>query len=101
MASTTGRTSSLTWLRFHLGFHDQSVLKGTPRESHESLAGRYDLHAFNPPERMHEPNILCFVTPRCNCTCGKGTNHMDYVLIMSYALSTMQGIQALTVQLKI
>jgi hypothetical protein len=43
MASTTRMTSSPTRLRFHLGFHDQPVLKLMPRTHLDSDCGGQDM----------------------------------------------------------
>jgi hypothetical protein len=41
--ATTGRRSSLTRLRLHLGFQDQSALKWTPRMHPDSDYDRLDM----------------------------------------------------------
>jgi hypothetical protein len=43
MASTTGRTSSPTRLRFYLGFYDQPIQKWTPMTHPDSDCGELDM----------------------------------------------------------
>jgi hypothetical protein len=83
--ATTGRRSSPTRLRLHLGFQDQSALKWTPKMHPDSDCDRLDMvgkigrlsnqpNWFHPEIRLESTEIV------------ETIQHSDYVLVLRHRL---------------